>query len=70
MRDYKSGSGRLRLLPLFSKFTPDPLLLSTTKTGNPEVAFSITVTSQLPRTAFTAPFQELPKFLPLPKGSW
>src|SRR5579862_293148 len=63
-------SGRLRLFPLFSKFTPEPLLLSTTKTGNPEVAFSIRVTSQPPRAVLTGPRHELPNFFPLPNGSW
>src|SRR5580704_389499 len=53
-------SGRFKLSPLFWKLTPEPLELSTTYTGNPLVIFSMTVTCQLPRTEFIAPFQLLP----------
>src|ERR1700694_3591330 len=66
--------GRFRLLPFHWKFTPDafpPLALvrlSTTKRGNPEVAFSMTSISQLPSTALTAPFQSPPYLFPLPNG--
>ncbi len=38
-----------------------------TKTGNPEVAFSITVSSQPPASALATPFQLLPQFLAFAK---
>src|SRR5271165_223926 len=64
--------GRFKLLPFHAKFTPDPLklplLLATTKSGNPDVAFSIKFTCQLPRMAFAPPPQSLPNRLPLPNG--
>ena len=46
-----------------------PLLLSTTKTGKPDVAFSITVSFPAPEDArCAAPFQLLPHLRPLPNG--
>src|SRR5579862_359838 len=51
--------GRIRLLPLFWKLTPEALP-ATTKMGKPEVAFSMPVISQFPSTALRAGFQELP----------
>src|SRR5258708_27338741 len=61
--------GRMKLCALlFWKFTPDVLALSITNIGNPDVAFSITVTSHPPAIAFAAPFQLLPHFRPLPNG--
>src|SRR5260370_5729482 len=65
-----TSSGRVRLAPLLlRKETPvGKALLSTMKTGKPEVIFSITVTCQFPRTVLAGPFQPEPKCLPLPKG--
>src|SRR5690348_9162462 len=60
--------GRLRPLPFHEKPTPELLTLSTANSGKPEVAFSITSTSQPPRRVLAAPFQLAPKRLPLPKG--
>ena len=54
--------------PIFRKGTPDTLLLSITKMGKPDVIFSITVSCQFPRMAFSTLFQSLPNFLPLPNG--
>src|ERR1700757_661380 len=61
--------GRSKLAALFqTKGTPDALPLSTTNRGNPESALSITLTDQPPKTAFAAPFQAAPYFLPFPNG--
>src|SRR5262252_3896373 len=61
--------GRLNPAPPFQKKgTPDWLLLSMRKRGNPEIALSITFTDQPPKMALVAPFQLPPYFLPLPKG--
>src|SRR5580704_16584107 len=62
-------SGRVRLAPLlFRKPAPEALLLSTMKTGKPEVILSMRVTCQLPRMLLTGPFHCEPHCLPLPKG--
>src|SRR5215470_15536643 len=58
--------GRFTVLAFCWKLTPDWLLLLITKTGNPERIFWITSTSQFPRIESNAPFQLLPKRLPLP----
>src|SRR5579872_1044492 len=66
----QTWSGRIRLCTLvFRRFAPDPLLPSTTNTGNPEVAFSITVNSQPPPIALVALFHLLPHLWPLPRGN-
>src|SRR6476646_8941516 len=60
--------GRWKVPPLYEKNTPEPSPLSTTNRGNPDVALSIRSTCQFPKIAFVAPFQLLPKCLPLPNG--
>src|ERR1035437_391031 len=64
--------GRFRLLPFHWKLTKEPaeapLLLSVMNNGNPEVAFSITLTCQPPKTASGTALQSPPNRLPLPKG--
>ena len=60
--------GRLKLLPLFEKFTPELSVLVIRKRGKPEMACSITSTSQFPRMAFIVPPQLVPHFLLLPNG--
>src|ERR1700680_3245692 len=62
-------SGRFKLFPFHWKFTPAWLELFTTNSGNPEMARSITSTSQPPAIALRAPFQSAPNALPLPHGS-
>src|SRR5579885_2855763 len=61
-------SGRLRLFPFHWKLTPEPFALSTTNSGKPDVAFSMTSTSQPPRTALTGALQSEPNCFPLPNG--
>src|SRR5712691_5433178 len=62
-------SGRFKPFPFQLKVTPEALLLSTTKSGKPEIARSIKSTSQFPRIVLTGPLQSLPNRLPLPNGS-
>src|SRR5712692_3514922 len=62
-------SGRARTKKsLFRKLTPLGLEVSTTKTGKPDVIFSMRVTCQFPKALFMALLQLEPKCLPLPKG--
>src|SRR5579864_7953203 len=54
-------SGRMKLLPLFWKLTPEPLLPFTINMGKPELMCSITVICQPPRIVLVGLFQLLPK---------
>src|SRR5579863_1670595 len=57
---FPTSSGRFSTFPFHMKFTPDWLLLFTTNSGNPEMAFSITLTFQPPKIELTGPPQLLP----------
>src|SRR5258708_27591828 len=48
-----TSSGRFRPFPFQLKVTPEALLLSTTKSGKPEMALSIRSISQFPRIVLT-----------------
>src|SRR5579885_685268 len=61
-------SGRFKLFPFHWKLTPEALALSTTNSGKPEVALSMTSTSHPPSTAFTGALQSEPNCLPFPNG--
>src|ERR1700733_12452941 len=61
--------GRIKALPFaFTKPTPEVLLLSMSKMGNPDVACSITVASQPPIMALPTAFKLAPQRRPLPHG--